>query len=65
MKMLRHMMTALAAQIPCKLQPQAVPAIACDCADRFAVEARRWDEGLLRHMRRVGSHRYSTVIGNA
>lgn len=64
MKSLRHILTAIAAQIPCRVEPQFTPAYSCDCGERFADEARRWDEGLMRHIKRAGFY-YSSEIGHA
>lgn len=64
MKLLRHIITALAAQIPCKLDAQAAPVPVCDCGERFAEKARAWDEGLTRAYRKYG-RRYSLQIGHA
>lgn len=63
---LRYWFTALAAQLPCRVEPEPAPMPSfCDCGERFAAKARAWDEGLLRHHKRVGALFYSPQIGHA
>lgn len=58
------MVTAAAAAIPCRVEPQPAPGYGCDCMMQAADRARVWDEGLMRAIRKYGI-RYSTEVGLA
>lgn len=52
----RHMLTALAAHLPCRVEPaaQPVPSFACDCQQQAADRIRVWNEGVQRAFNRAG-----------